>query len=159
MDVRFVNPVLDSLVNILSTMAQMEPQLGKPEIKQQSSARGAVSGLIDMVGDKASGSIAITFTTEAALCLAKKMLHSEFSHVDEMVRDLVGEMANMIAGGAKARLQEAGYDFELTIPTIRHGEGHFIEHRVDAPVVLLPFHCDGGAFFVEVCLMDTTRIN
>lgn len=154
MDVRFINPVLDSIINILSTMAQMTPQLGKPEIKQGCDAKGEVSGLIDMIGKQASGSIAITFTSEAALCLARRMLRTEFNQVDDMVRDLVGEMANMIAGGAKARLQEIGYDFELTIPTIRHGQGHYIEHRVDAPTILLPFSCDGGDFYVEVCLVD-----
>ena len=46
----FVNPFLLSLLNVLSTMAQLELKPGKPKRKMDELARGDVSGLIGMVG-------------------------------------------------------------------------------------------------------------
>ena len=43
MDVRFINPVLETLMNVLGTMAKMEPKVGKPSLKQDQLAMGEVT--------------------------------------------------------------------------------------------------------------------
>lgn len=151
MDVRFVNPVLDAVVNVLSTMAQMTPQAGKPTIKPDSQARGVVTGLIDFSGKQVTVSTAISFPKSVVFEITKRMLRTEPKEVDEMVMDLVGEIANMMAGGAKASLEKEGYDFELTLPKVDAGEGHEVKHSISGPVVLLPFSTESGEFFVEIC--------
>ena len=151
MDVKFINPVLDSIVNILVTMANLEPVAGKPSIKSDNISLGVVTGMIDLAGKQANGSVAISFSREAAFEIVKRMLRTEPAEVDEMVRDLVGEIANMIAGGAKAKLQDKGYDFELSLPTVFAGEDHEVNHSVSGTTVVLPFKTDVGDFFVEIC--------
>lgn len=151
MDARYINPVLDSIINVLSTMAHMTPKPGKPVIKNDSQARGVVTGLIDFSGKQATVSTAISFPQPVILEITKRMLRIELEEVDEMVMDLVGEIANMMAGGAKASLEKEGYDFELTLPKVAAGEEHEIKHSINAPVVLLPFNTESGEFFVEIC--------
>lgn len=151
MDVKFINPVLDSIVNILVTMANMEPAAGKPRIKPDNISLGVVSGLIDLKGKQANGSVAISFSKEAVFAIVKAMLRTEPTEVDDMVKDLVGEIANMIAGGAKAKLEEKGYDFELSLPVVLAGENHEINHSVKGVTVVLPFNTEAGDFFVEIC--------
>jgi chemotaxis protein CheX len=143
--------VLDSIVNVLATMANMEPQAGKPAIKTDKKAKGVVTGIIDMVGKQATGSIAISFIEPVALEITRRMLRMEAAGINDMVEDLVGEIANMMAGGAKARLQEQGYDFDLSLPSVVSGEGHLVEHSVDGTTILLPFSTDVGEFYVEIC--------
>ena len=48
MEAKFINPVLTSMVNVLSTMAQLEPKPGRPTLKDDSKARGVVSAVISM---------------------------------------------------------------------------------------------------------------
>ena len=151
MDANHINPALQSVVNVLTTMAGITPIIGKPSIKTDQKAPGVVTGLIDLVGAETTGSLAISFSKPVALEIANKMLRLETDEVDEMVEDLVGEMANMMAGGAKAIYQEQGYDFELTLPSVLSGENHLVKHSVSGTTILLPFTTDSGEFYVEAC--------
>ena len=151
MDVKHINPALDSIVNVLTTMAGITPKIGKPSIKSDQNAAGVITGQIDLVSKDTTGSLAISFSKSVALELANKMLRTDTSEVDEMVEDLVGEMANMMAGGAKAIYHEQGYDFELTLPKVIAGENHQVKHSVEGTTILLPFNTDSGEFFVEAC--------
>jgi len=49
MKVEFINPFLSSMLNVMSTMAQVELTPEKPQLKKGDIAKGDVSGLIGMV--------------------------------------------------------------------------------------------------------------
>ena len=135
MDVSFVNPVIASILNVLSTMAHLEPTYGSPKIKEKNDVVHGknLTGLMSMVGKKATASIALTFTEAAILHIARKMLPGEFSRIDGVVMDLAGELANMALGGAKKELEEEGFLFQLSLPTIIMGNDYLIAHRTKAP--------------------------
>jgi len=154
MNVEFVNPFLDAIMNVLTTMAQSEAQADKPYLKEDCLAQGEVTGMIGLAGDRVKGSLAITFTTPAILHITSQMLGEELTEIDETVKDLVGEITNMVSGGAKKALSEKGYKFEMAIPTTITGKSHTITHKTLGAVVVVPFEMDSGKFFVEVCFED-----
>lgn len=151
MEAKFINPVLHSMVNVLSTMAKLEPKPEKPSLKKDDIALGEVTGIMSMEGEQAKGSLAISFPKAVILEINKRMLQVEKTEIDEMVEDLTGELANMVIGGAKRILEEDGYDFALTLPKIVSGTNHIVKHSVDGPVILLPFSTEPGTFYVEIC--------
>lgn len=154
MNVKFINPVLAAMLDVLSTMAQLEPKPGKPTLKKNNVAHGDVSGIMSMVGEKATGSLAITFTEPVILDIAKRMLRRELPGIDDSVTDLVGEITNMVVGGAKGRLEKDGYDFEMSLPTVVSGKDHVVDHKAKGPKIVLPFSTDTGTFFVEICFEE-----
>ena len=154
MQAKFINPVLTSMVNVLTTMAKLSPTPGKPRLKQDNTALGVVTGLMAMEGSQAKGSLAISFPKKVILDINLRMLHQEKTEVDEMVQDLTGEIANMVIGGAKKILLDQGYDFGLSLPSIVLGNNHLIEHPYRGPKILLPFTCEPGDFYVEICFEE-----
>lgn len=48
MEAKFINPVLHSMVNVLSTMAKLEPKPEKPSLKKDDIALGEVTGIMSM---------------------------------------------------------------------------------------------------------------
>jgi chemotaxis protein CheX len=151
MKVEYVNPFLNAMVHVLATMAQLEVTPGKPFIKKSLAARGEISGMIGLAGKQLKGSLAINFTKEAILQIAGKMLGEKLTEVNDTVRDAVGELTNIVTGGAKRALSEKGYKFEMALPTIITGLNHTITHVTKAPTVVVPFRLDGDKeFFVEV---------
>ena len=152
MNVEIINPFLESVTNVLSTMAMLESTPGKPSLKQDDIAKGDVSGIIGMSGGNVTGSMAISFPKKVAFEIVKRMLGDDISEVNETVTDLVGEMTNMVAGGAKNQLMENGYDIGMATPVVVAGEGHEITHQAAGKRILLPFTTDVGEFYVEVCL-------
>ena len=154
MNVEFINPFLGSIMNVLSTMAHMEVKPGKPAVKSNEVACGDVTGLIGMAGKQAKGTLAITFTEPVILEITKRMLGEELSEIDETVADMVGEITNMVTGGAKLVLSEKGYRFDMAIPSVIAGKDHIIHHKSKAPIVIVPFNTEAGDFFIEICFEE-----
>ena len=115
MRAEFVNPFLLSLMNVMSTMAQVELKPGAPRKKNDDVARGDVSGLIGMVGPQTKGSFSITFDKSLALEVMRRMLGEAPTTINDEVTDMVGEITNMVTGGAKRILGEKGYDFDIEV--------------------------------------------
>ena len=154
MNIEFVNPFLVSIINVLATMAKTQAIPDKPFLKTEKSAKGDVTGIIGLTGDKAKGSLAITFTEPAILHIASKMLDEQLQKIDESVADCVGEITNMVTGGAKKILSEKGYKFDLAIPSTIIGKNHAIVHATRGQVICIPFKSMAGSFFVEVCFEE-----
>ena len=151
MNVNFINPVLGSMLNVLSTMAHIEPKVGTPRRKEKNDiVHGKnITGVMSMIGSNGNASIALTFSEAAILHIAKKMLPGEITTIDGTVIDLVGELANMVLGGAKSDLEKEGYIFKLSLPTIIFGCDYLIAHKTNAPIIMLPFTMPEGEFIVE----------
>lgn len=151
MKVEFIQPFLDAIQNVLSTMAQIRATPMKPFVKSGDKAMGDVTGMIGMVGQQARGSLAISFTAPAILSVASRMLGENVQEVNDVVADVVGEITNIVTGGAKKALSEKGYTFNMAIPTTVVGKDHSVHHKTSRPVIVVPFETEAGSFFVELC--------
>ncbi len=151
MNVDFINPFVETINNILATMASMSCEYGKPYLKDGRQPLGVVTGIIPMSGDSVKGSLAISFSAGAIIKISSSMLGETISEVDETCHDLTGELTNMLSGGARKLLWEKGYDFEMAKPGVLTGDTE-IPHEVSGPVLVIPFETSAGPFFIEVVL-------
>lgn len=151
MRVEFINPFIASLLNVLNTMAQIKMSPGKPRIKKDEVARGDVSGLMGMVSSQTKGSFAVTFDEPLALAIMENMLGEKSLSIDHEVIDMVGEITNMVTGGAKRILADKGFDFDMSTPIVVSGKAHTITHKAEGAKLLLPLECPHGNAFIEIC--------
>lgn len=149
MNVEFINPFLSSMLNVMSTMAQMELKPEKPKLKKNETAHGDVSGLIGMVSDQAKGSLSITFEGSLALATMKNMVGEAPDEVNDEITDLVGEITNMVTGGAKRMLSEKGIEFDMATPMVVSGTNHSIKHKAEGAVVIIPLGSEFGKAYIE----------
>lgn len=147
----FINAFLTAALNILSTMARMKAEPGKPAIKADQVAKGDVTGLIGMAGEQTRGTLAVTFTKPVILAITERMLGEKLETIDDTVTDMVGELTNMVTGGAKKILSEKGYRFDMAIPSVISGKDHIVLHISKNPIIVVPFSTEAGDFFVELC--------
>ena len=75
-------------------------------------------------GGKISGNISIHLSPESACALASNMLGMEFSEIDEIVADAMGEMVNMLAGGVKKYACRYEDLFKISVPSIVYGKDY-----------------------------------
>lgn len=149
MDVRIINPFLAAAVNVLKTMANVEPTPGKPFLKKEQMALGDVSAIIGITG-AAQGSMALTFTESCIKAIVSNLFGSPVTELDGEVKDAVGELTNMICGDARRRLAEDGISLQAGIPTVVAGKNHSITHISSGPRLAVPFETPSGKFVVEV---------
>lgn len=150
-NIQYINPLLESTVTVLSTMAMIDAIPGKPALKSNDTPLGAVTGIIDLKSSEASGSLAISFSRPAILDITARMLGEQLDAIDDTVVDVVGEITNMITGNAKRIFSEHGLEFELTLPSTIVGQSQPIVHSAGGQPILLPFSSAAGDIFVEVC--------
>lgn len=154
MNVKFINPFIESILDVLATMALLEAHSAAPYLKDNARPLGVITGFIKMEGEQVRGSIAISFERETLLQICHNMLGEPVTELNDDARDLVGELTNMLTGGAKRRLWDMGYNFELATPEIHSEDTYRVEHIVQGKVVVIPFTTQVGRFFIEVCFDD-----
>jgi chemotaxis protein CheX len=153
MNVQFINPFLEATVDVLKTMAMLEPRAGKPYLKKGNQSKGDVSGIIGMTGS-AHGSLAISFSMNSILQIVSNMLGENHKEINSEVRDAVGEITNMISGVARKKLESQGFNILAAIPTVVAGKDHAILHVLGGASIIIPFETEKGPFFIDVCLSD-----
>ena len=153
MKAELINPFLNSAKNVIETMCQTPVSPGKPELKENRATYGEVTGIIGMTAEDISGSMLVSFDEKCILNIVANMLMEPVKdRIDEEVTDAVGELTNMICGGAKAQLAKLNHKFDLATPTMVVGKGIEISHYSDAPTILIPFTTEHGRFVIEANL-------
>lgn len=154
MNAEMINPFINATVNVLSTMAMIQPRAGRPYIKGADEGERDIVGLIGLAGEGKRGAFAVSFS-EGCIChVVSNMFGEEFTEMNDEIKDAVGEITNMVSGGARAELAQKGYNFEMAIPTIITGKNTQVDPISASPVIVIPFQTDAGRFYVEVCITD-----
>ncbi len=154
MKVEYINPFLLATKNVIETMANTKVSNDKPALKQGNLSWGVVTGLIGMASEKLKGHMVISFDEPCILGIVSGMLGEEFKEINKDVVDAVGEITNMICGGAKKELSESGYVFDLAIPLMIMGKNVEITQLSKGPIISIPFSTDKGRFVVEANLQE-----
>lgn len=151
-DADYVNPFVSGTVETLKQMAGMNCERTGLRLSQDATSKGFYSGTIGLTGN-AEGFVSVTFSKELATKIVCKMLSMEPNEITEDdIRDGVGELMNVVAGAAKAKLVNTKNSFSLSIPQVFSGGPHTATLPRGIPVFVIEFSADGDPFDVLVCL-------
>ena len=148
-----INPFLNATKNVLETMCQTSVTASKPYLKGDMVSYGDVSGIVGMASDSVTGCMVLSFTEPCILQIVANMLYEDPKEkIDADIIDAVGELTNMICGGARAQLAKIKSNFDLATPTVIKGKGVEISYFSEAPTIVIPFTTEHGDFVVEANL-------
>jgi len=99
------------------------------------------------------GMVAVHLPEKVARQITENFLGMEVDGLDDDVKDAMGEVANMVAGGIKIFFTDKGIQAELAIPTTVIGKSFKTSGLSKAEKVIVPFRCDPGIFWVELKYM------
>lgn len=136
---------------VFHTMMGLTVTPGKFFVKHDRKPLGVITAMIDLSGDRI-GTIAVSFSHESASALVRSMLGDYVVILEQDMTDAVGEVTNMISGQARRTIAEAGISLQASTPTLVVGDECDIEHKTQAPVIVIPFTMPEGSFAVEFCL-------
>jgi chemotaxis protein CheX len=154
MDVRYVNPFIASVRNVFKTMLTTEVSVSKPVVKDRHEGFADVSAVIGLSGD-ATGCVVLSFPMSTAVTAASKFAGTQMTPTHEDFSDALGELANMVAGQAKASLD--GLNLNISLPTVIVGREHVVTQSKMAPRLALPCDSALGRFCVEVVMVAGNR--
>ena len=108
-----------------------------------------VSAMIGLTGGF-SAMLGIHCPEAVGLAISEAMLGMEIDTIDADVKDALGEIANMTAGGLKKRFSAENMDLELAIPTAISGKSYTIASSTRSNQFIIPFRIEQGQFFIEI---------
>lgn len=123
MKAEFINPFLTALARAFDTMLGCQVERRELTLKTPGPPHHEISGVIGLSGH-AMGLVVLSLSKSVALQAASTMLMTTATEIDDDVIDAVGELANVVAGGAKAQLEE--YHLSVSLPSVVTGDGHAV---------------------------------
>ncbi|QNN21223.1 chemotaxis protein CheX [Planctomycetales bacterium ZRK34] len=137
---------------MFDTLLQVQVDMTNPKLKSPGDPVHDVSAIIGMSGE-ATGAVVLSFPQETALRLVSLMVGEEIDADHPDFADAVGEMANMVAGGAKAKFVDCRVS--ISCPSVVIGSGHRVFQTKNAPIVEIPCDCECGSFSVMITMQPS----
>jgi chemotaxis protein CheX len=149
---KLVAAFCQSVEQTYETMVFLKVTCGAPVVKASHFPSGGISGTIGLTGDNFSGRLSLVFERPVAEQTFRSMMMAPSdSPVDENeLKDVVGELSNMAAGGAKANLQQLGLNYVISIPTVVVGDNHSLESPRGCETIVVPVALGDSQFFMEL---------
>lgn len=147
MRVELINPFVISAQDVFRTMLACSITRGPLSLNAAHTSMYAVSGLIGISGS-CRGMVVVSLDEVTALRAAEALLGTRPDSLDDDVLDAIGELTNMIAGGAKTRLEE--YELAIGLPTVICGNGQRIAFPSGTAPIVIPFDSEFGPFSIQV---------
>ncbi len=144
----FTVPFVNSVKNVFKKMVKVDTVIGEPREKSVDEPSHDVSAIIGMSGD-VIGTVVVSFDQEAAIKLVEAFASEKVDPASPDFADAIGELANMIAGGAK---KDLGVMVDITVPSVVIGKGHHIARLKNAACLVIPCSTPAGTFSIEVSL-------
>lgn len=159
MQAKLINPFIESVQEIFSTMLNSEATRGKVQVSREDNGTGDLLAIIGISGES-KGTVAVSFPTATALKVVEQIIGMPFEEVDDTVIDGVAEIINMIAGGAKAKLTNDGErPMDLGLPSVVTGDSYHIDYPTKTIWLEVPFESDLGNFLMRVTFESNGKDN
>jgi chemotaxis protein CheX len=152
----YINPFLSATVHVFSKMLSCPLERGEPYLKNRTQPTYEISGIIGLSGN-ALGTVVLSLAREVALHAAEHVLQNHFEAINADVVDLIGELTNMIAGSAKAQLEQ--YEMNVSLPSVISGKNHIVQYPSNAVPICVPFDSPWGPVCLEVSLIEKKNVS
>lgn len=136
MDVKYINPFLDGLKQVLQNFGIETTQKLSISKKDNMNVDLDITSVIGIIGDL-RGNIAYSLSNETAKNIVSGMMMGmPVSEIDSMGRSAIGELSNMITGTASSIFASNSVSIDITPPSIIFGEEiYFVISSVQAITV------------------------
>jgi len=149
----YINPFVDATVETFGTMCNVEPSRdGKLEIKSGVFETYDLLGVVGLSGN-VCGAVLMAMPVETGLKAVSAFLGEEINDANADLMDGFGEILNIIAGAAAAKLGK--YKIRLALPTVLMGKDQLLSGKQISPWIIIPMvFPEWGKFNIEISIEE-----
>ncbi len=154
MKIEYVNPFVEATVHTFSSMCGIEPvRDGKLELKES-----GFIGTYDLLGilglsGGVKGAVLMTMDVSVGQKAVGAFLMEEIAEPNADLMDGFGELLNIIAGAAAAKLE--GMKIDLALPTVVIGKNQQMHAKSGSPWIIIPMKFpEWGKFNLEISMQE-----
>ncbi len=136
-----------SVKELFETMISLPVTVGDVT-EDKSCIQKDITGMIGLAGEY-QGIITVYFPEEIALRIVSGMIGMEINEINADVQDAIGEVANIIVGGAKNELYLEGIHFDISTPTVVVGNDYMVYSSKSQVQQISIFKIDAAHFYIS----------
>ncbi len=152
-NVKFLNPFVEAAAEVLKVEVGATVTRGALSLQKSAMTTDDVTVLIHLVG-QVYGVVMYGMPQSTGLNMVSRIMGQEFSTFDSLVQSGVAELGNVISGQATIKFSEAGYEANISPPTVISGKNVQIS-TLDFPRLVIPLTTDLGDLTVHLALKES----
>ncbi len=121
MRMELIQPFISAADAVFAESLQAPTKIVDLEMEQEAYRRKGVAALIAIKGD-IEGRVILDLSPDVAMKVASLLAGTEMEASDQVVRETVCEMANMVIGNSVTLLNDQGFHFKVFPPEIHMDE-------------------------------------
>lgn len=157
MNVKFLNPFVSAAHEILSHEMHESIQRGDLHLESGSYQTDDVTVIISLVG-AVDGTVFYSMSKEVAVGLASTLMGEKFASLDRLAQSGIAELGNVITGQASMKLAAAGFESNISTPSLIIGKGATIS-TLEFPRLIVPLTTSIGPLTIHLALREGIQQN
>ena len=155
MNVKFLNPFVSAAHDILKLEMRETVQRGELRLENGSYRTDDVTVIISLIG-AVDGTVFYGMSEESAVQFASTLMGEKFDALTELAQSGIAELGNVITGQASMRLAEAGFESNISTPSLIIGKGASIS-TLEYPRLVVPLVTNIGSLTIHLSLRENPQ--
>lgn len=150
MRMELIQPFINAADAVFAESLQGPTKIVDLSMDEETYRRKGVAALITIKGD-IEGRVILDLSSEVAMKIASRLAGSEMPESDQLVRETVCELANMVIGNSVTLLNDQGFRFKVFPPEVHMNEkGLAGSADTEAMVICIETPC--GEIFLNIAM-------
>ncbi|WP_238885860.1 chemotaxis protein CheX [Clostridium sp. YIM B02551] len=154
MDVKHINPFLDSFLNVMPQVGLADVQKKGISLKGRFIESPGVMIILGIMGDIKGNVIYGTSIESAKKIASSMMMGMPVNELDELAQSAISELTNMLTANAAINFSKENIEINISTPTLVHGE--FTANSSSDKVVCVEMQVNDMVFEVNIALEKNT---
>jgi chemotaxis protein CheX len=155
MKMELIQPFINSADAVLAESLQCETHIGDVSMEQNTYRRKGIAAIIEIAGD-IEGRIILDTEPATAMHIAKHLAGGDVDTSDELVRETVCELANMVIGNAITSLNDQGFRFKISPPELHTAE-QGLSGSEETEALVMCFETAKGSVYMNIAMRHNRR--
>jgi chemotaxis protein CheX len=150
MRMELIQPFINAADAVFSELLQSSAKIIDLTMDEDTYRRKGVAALIAIKGD-IEGRVILDLSPEVAIKVASHLAGAELPASEQLVRETVCELANMVIGNSVTLLNDQGFRFKVFPPEL-HANETGISNTVDTEAMVLGLETPCGEVYLNIAM-------
>jgi chemotaxis protein CheX len=155
MNVKYLLPFIEAAYEVLQAEVKCKMQRGELLLEKSHYVTNDLTVIVSMVGD-IEGTVFYSMNNKTAMFISSAILGEQLEEMNSIAQSGVAELGNVITGRASVKLSSAGFNSNISPPTLLMGKGAVIS-TLDYTRLIVPLTGEPGEIIIHLALREGTR--
>jgi chemotaxis protein CheX len=155
MKMELIQPFINAADAVLSQTLNCPTRIGDVAMEEEAYRRKGMAATVVIQGD-IEGRVIFDIEAPTATRVASALAGSDLQENDDLVRETVSELANLVIGNAVTTLNDQGFRFKINPPQI-HSAEQGMKSTEDTEALVMAFDTPAGCVYMNIAMRYNRR--